>query len=246
LSGVTSSIQTQLAGKAAATNPVFTASSGAALTITNTGTGNSFLVEDDTSTDSTPFVINAAGNVGIGTPSPGQKLDIRGGRVTILNAEPYHLGVQNTTGDNGVWIGSPSADVMQWSDWGGAERMRLNAASGSARLQLAPNTVLDAPLTTRAVPGTSDTLVLADAGKLIEFSNTSATTVTVPLNSSVAYPVGTQINLLQINTGQVTVAATGGVTINANPGLKLRAQWAFATLIKRAENTWVLVGDITA
>jgi hypothetical protein len=94
--------------------------------------------------------------------------------------------------------------------------------------------------------GTTYTLVLLDAGKMIEVSNTSAITVTVPLNSSVAFPTGTQINILQTNTGQITIAATGGVTINANPGLKLRAQWSFATLIKRAENTWVLVGDTTA
>jgi hypothetical protein len=95
--------------------------------------------------------------------------------------------------------------------------------------------------------GTTYTLVLADASnKLVELSNTSAITVTVPLNSSVAYPVGSQIMLLQTNTGQVTVAGAGGVTVNSNPGLKLRAQWSSATLIKRAENTWVLVGDTTA
>jgi hypothetical protein len=98
-----------------------------------------------------------------------------------------------------------------------------------------------------AQTGTSYTLVLADASnKLVELSNTSAITVTVPLNSSVAYPVGSQIMLLQTNTGQVTVAGAGGVTVNSNPGLKLRAQWSSATLIKRAENTWVLVGDTTA
>ena len=95
--------------------------------------------------------------------------------------------------------------------------------------------------------GTTYTLVLADASnKLVELSNTSAITVTVPLNSSVAYPVGSQIMLLQTNSGQVTVAGAGGVTVNSNPGLKLRAQWSSATLIKRAENTWVLVGDTTA
>jgi len=95
--------------------------------------------------------------------------------------------------------------------------------------------------------GTTYTLVLADASnKLVELSNTSAITVTVPLNSSVAYPVGSQIMLLQTNIGQVTVAGAGGVTVNSNPGLKLRAQWSSATLIKRAENTWVLVGDTTA
>jgi hypothetical protein len=92
----------------------------------------------------------------------------------------------------------------------------------------------------------SYTTVLADAGKLVEVSNASANNLTVPLNSSVAYPIGTQINILQTGAGQTTVVATGGVTINATPGLKLRAQWSSATLIKRATDTWVLVGDLSA
>ena len=92
----------------------------------------------------------------------------------------------------------------------------------------------------------SYTLVLADAADIVEVSNASANNLTVPLNSSVAFPVGTQINILQTGAGQTTVVATGGVTINATPGLKLRAQWSSATLIKRAENTWVLVGDLSA
>lgn len=104
-----------------------------------------------------------------------------------------------------------------------------------------------AALGTNAQTGTTYTLVLADAdNKVVELSNTSAITVTVPLESSVAYPIGSQIQLLQTNTGQVTVAGASGVTVNATPGLKLRAQWSFATLIKRAANTWVLVGDVTA
>jgi hypothetical protein len=89
-------------------------------------------------------------------------------------------------------------------------------------------------------------LVLSDASKLVEISNASANNLTVPLNSSVAFAVGTQISLLQTGAGQMTVVATGGVTINATPGLKLRAQWSSATLIKRATDTWVLVGDTSA
>jgi len=101
-------------------------------------------------------------------------------------------------------------------------------------------------VTQNSQTGTSYTLILSDAGKMIEVSNTSAITLTVPTHASVAFPIGTQINILQTNTGQITVAGASGVTINSNPGLKLRAQWSFATLIKRATNTWVLVGDITA
>ncbi len=100
-------------------------------------------------------------------------------------------------------------------------------------------------LATNAQTGTTYTSVLDDNGKIVEMNNASANTLTVPLNSSVAYPVGAQINILQTGTGQTTVAATGGVTINATPGLKLRAQWSSATLIKRATDTWVLIGDLS-
>jgi len=92
----------------------------------------------------------------------------------------------------------------------------------------------------------SYSLVLSDKGKLVEMNVGSANNLTVPLNSSQAFPVGTQINILQTGSGQTTVVATGGVTINGTPGLKLRAQWSYATLIKRATDTWVLVGDISA
>jgi hypothetical protein len=90
------------------------------------------------------------------------------------------------------------------------------------------------------------TLVLADKNKIVEMGDSGAHTLTVPPNSSVAFPVGSQINILQTGVGRTTVTAGAGVTINASPGLKLRAQWSYATLIKRATDTWVLVGDVSA
>jgi len=90
----------------------------------------------------------------------------------------------------------------------------------------------------------SYTLVLADKSKVVEMNVVSANNLTVPLNATVAFPVGTQIHIVQVGAGQTTVVATGGVTINSTTTLKTRAQWAAATLIKRAENTWVLVGDL--
>jgi hypothetical protein len=101
-------------------------------------------------------------------------------------------------------------------------------------------------LATNAQTGTTYTSVLEDNNKIVEMNNGSANTLTIPLNSSVAYPVGAQINVLQTGTGQTTIAATAGVTVNATPGLKLRAQWSSATLIKRATDTWVAVGDLSA
>lgn len=94
--------------------------------------------------------------------------------------------------------------------------------------------------------GTSYTLLLSDQNKLVEMSNAAANTVTVPLNSSVAFPLGAQLTVLQTGSGQTTIVATGGVTVNATPGLKLRTQWSSVTLIKRGTDTWVAIGDLVA
>jgi len=88
--------------------------------------------------------------------------------------------------------------------------------------------------------------LLGERDNLVEFDSASAVTLTVPTNSSVAYPIGTSIDILQVGAGQVTVAGDTGVTVNATPGLKLRAQWSSATLLKRGTNTWVLLGDLSA
>jgi hypothetical protein len=81
---------------------------------------------------------------------------------------------------------------------------------------------------------------------IIEISKGSATTLTIPTDGTVNYPVGTTLDIIQTGSGQVTIAGAGGVTVNATPGLKLRTQWSSATLLKRASNTWLVFGDLTA
>lgn len=89
-------------------------------------------------------------------------------------------------------------------------------------------------------------LVLSDATKLILMNVGSANDLTVPLNSSVAFPIGTQIAIGQYGAGQTTIVATGGVTIRSSGGkLKLTGQYSMATLIKIATDEWMLSGDIT-
>jgi hypothetical protein len=87
---------------------------------------------------------------------------------------------------------------------------------------------------------------LTERDNLIEVASASGTTLTIPLNATIAYPVGTSIDILQTSTGQVTIAGASGVTVNATPGLKLRTQWSSATLFKRATDTWVVMGDLSA
>jgi hypothetical protein len=95
--------------------------------------------------------------------------------------------------------------------------------------------------------GTTYTMALSDLGGLVELSNTSSITETIPLESSVAFAIGDRIDLLQTNTGQVTVVGAAGVTLNAYDNqYKLNGRWAAGTIIKRAANTWVLIGNITS
>lgn len=89
------------------------------------------------------------------------------------------------------------------------------------------------------------TLVLADKGKTVEMNLAGANTLTVPPNSSVAFPVGSYINVVQLGAGATTIVAGSGVTILCRNTLVLAGQYAMATLYKRATNEWVLGGDLT-
>lgn len=93
------------------------------------------------------------------------------------------------------------------------------------------------------------TLVLTDANKLIEMNITStANTVSVPTNASVAFPIGTQINITQYGTGktQIVAVTSGTTSVRSTPGSYLRDRYSSATLIKRATDEWYLIGDLSA
>ena len=91
------------------------------------------------------------------------------------------------------------------------------------------------------------TLALTDAGKVVETSVATANNLTVPTNASVGFPVGTQILVIQVGAGQTTLVAGAGVTLNAkSSNLKITGQWSAVTLIKRATDTWVAIGDLSA
>ena len=92
------------------------------------------------------------------------------------------------------------------------------------------------------------TLALNDKNKFIKMSVTStANTVTVPTNASVAFPIGSQIHIIQYGTGKTQVIPVSGtVILYATPGAYLRAQYSSATLLKCDTNIWMLMGDLSA
>lgn len=92
---------------------------------------------------------------------------------------------------------------------------------------------------------TSYSMVLSDANEMVTMSHTNSTILTIPLNSAVAYPIGTQISIARFGTGAVFVVITAGGTLNSAGGLtKLAQQWSRAYLIKTGTDTWLLSGDL--
>jgi hypothetical protein len=105
-------------------------------------------------------------------------------------------------------------------------------------------------LTFRAVTGTSDTLVLADSyNKLITYSNTGTTTITIPNSSSVAFTTGSIVNILKTGaTGTVSIVQGSGVTISSagttatNPTITAVA--GAASIIKTGGDSFTVVGRL--
>jgi hypothetical protein len=124
------------------------------------------------------------------------------------------------------------------------ETLKLDGVAFSDGTQTKQGVPSQTTITSKTADYTLSALTERDS--MIEVNSSSAVTITVPPNSSVAYPVGTSIDLLRVGSGSVTVSAGSGVTLNYTPGNKLRAQWSSATLFKRATDSWVLVGDLSA
>lgn len=180
----------------------------------------------------------------IGQGAGGWKIDQPTGVSIKLNAN-----LSTTTGTSGFLASTDQYDtvklVAESSTVLVVEYVKGNLVTDSGAVFNALNT--NNPSTPVTVSGTSKTFALSDAGTLQVCSNAATQTLTVPTNASVAFALGTKIDLFQQGAGQVVIAAAGGVTIQSKSGnLKLAAQYSGATLTFLGSNTWSLVGDLTA
>lgn len=91
---------------------------------------------------------------------------------------------------------------------------------------------------------TAYTFALADAGRIVETTGADPVTVTIPAEASVAFPVGTIIQVVQAGAGALSVEAAAGVLLNGVDGgaATLDAQWAGAALYKRGADAWAIQG----
>lgn len=98
----------------------------------------------------------------------------------------------------------------------------------------------------REVSGTTDTLVIGDAGGVVESTGGSSATITIPANAAVAFAVGTVIGIDQAGAGTVTIEGDTGVTVNGTSAgsVDILEQWQGASLRKRATDEWIVTGAV--
>jgi hypothetical protein len=207
-------------------------------------------IETVVGTSSTPGGTNSSSYIKMG-PSSNDTASTRN-LITPTGISVIPLAIQGASGQ--------TADLQQWktnaatvakvdstgklSSYNGSSMVDVVTVSGAQTLT---DKTLTTPITTIGTNArtASYTLVLSDQSKMIEINSASATTLTIPADASVNFPVGTYIVVLQTGSGQITIAGNG-FTPDATPGRKTRTLWAMATLIKRGTNLWVVAGDLVA
>ena len=190
----------------------------AALTITNTGVTSLAGTADEVT------VSASAGAVTLSLPST-----ISQNKITNLTSDLSAKAPLSSP----TFTGTPAAPT---------------AAAGTNTTQLATTAFVQNSANTVVIDTKTDsyTLLLTDAGETLEMNSASANTVTIPLNSSVAFAIGTTLDIIQYGAGQTTIVAAGGVTLRSKgAALKLTGQYSGATLYKRDTDEWVIVGDLT-
>ena len=92
---------------------------------------------------------------------------------------------------------------------------------------------------------TNKTLALTDAGTLQRVNSSTALTITIPSNASVAFPVGAEVEILRYGSGDVTISHGSNVTIRcAETSRMIAKQYGGVSLKKLAANEWLLMGNL--
>jgi hypothetical protein len=197
--------------------------------------------------------ITGAGNVGIGTASPASKLQVQGtsAEFSVRNDATNAL-VLGGFADGKHFIKSINLGTaftplsLQASSFSFENgNVGIGTTDPSVKLEVDGLAKFDG---TPSNAQTGDyTLVLADKGKVLRINSATNRTVTIPLNSSVAFPIDTEIALLRYGTGTVSISPTAGVTLQSADGeRKIKNQYGSVALKKIAEDEWVLVGSLEA
>ena len=198
-----------------------------------------------------PLTGNVTGN------ASGTAATVTGAAQTAITSVGALTGLTVGSDGNGgdvTFHSDTAGDAMVWDS--SAESLTITGSDGQTALAVADGNVtitdkltvsggLEAPLGVENKTG-NYTMVLADAGKCITMNSGSNYTLTIPANSSVAYPVGTTLTFVRLGSGTVTIAITSDTLSSKDGNKKIAGQYASATAIKTTSTTWVLIGSLEA
>lgn len=243
--GVTSAIQTQLDAKAPLASPTFTGTvNAAALTLS----GNLTVNGTTTTINSTELSVDDK-NIVLGDVATPSDVTADGGGITLKGATDKTFNWVDATDS---WTSSENINLASGKDLKVNGTSVLSTTAGGFIFTDGTQTKEGVPSRTSIIQKTAEYTLSAanERDSLLEVSHTGGTAIKllIPTDATFNFPIGTSIDVLRTNTGAVTIEAVtpGTTTVNATPGLKLRAQWSSATLFKRAANLWVVVGDLSA
>jgi len=99
-----------------------------------------------------------------------------------------------------------------------------------------------------ATTSSSYTFVATDQSNMVSFNSANPITGLIPPNSSVAFPIGTEIGVFQLGAGQLHITTgSNAVSLNAaDAETKTRVQFSSAMCYKTGTDGWLLVGDLTS
>ncbi len=178
---------------------------------------------------------NLTGTPTAPTPAPGTNTN------QIATAASVAAAVNGLAADSGVVHITGTETIGGAKTFGTAVSVPTPTAGAHAVTKAYADGLL--ALAPRTVSGTSDTLAATDSGRTVLCTNASDVTVTVPPNSTAAFPLGAEVKVAQMGTGQVTLAAGVGVTLDSPRGLKTALRYSRLTVTKIATDEWLVGGD---
>lgn len=169
-----------IAAPSTALSPVFSSNvtisantSGPALLVTQTGAGAAIRVQDSADPDSSPFVVDTTGQVGVGTATPANAIDVAGGAIQISTSGGTARTVMSADSTDSIF--SVNDDRNFTVKTNAATRLTVNSTAATSTvpvvLPAAPTTTLQA-----ATKGYVDGLTGAPAGVIMAFAGTAAPT----------------------------------------------------------------------
>ena len=186
-------------------------------------------------------------NIELGSVASPSDVTADGGGITLKGATDKTFNWVDATDS---WTSSEHIDLASGKNLKVNGTAVISSTAGGFIFTDGTQTLEGVPSRTPIIQKTASYTLsaLTERDSLIEVSSATGVTISIPTDATLDYPIGTSIDILQTGAGQVTIAAVtpGTTTVNSTPGLKLRTTWSSATLFKRAANTWVVFGDLTA